>query len=168
MYAGSFLALHFTFCLYFPGLVFDNRVKYSILFFMKYFVAILILFSAFAVYAQEMDTTYVVNEQGETIGLIHEKGAISDTDSSAIYLDLIETYTERGNAQRSSGKAMMLGGGLTFGVGTAVMIAGLANMNVPLRTPRLAALTARATLRVATPTSTTTTVSKVTVANTPA
>ena len=43
---------------------------------MKCFVLFVLVFGILAVGAQEMDTTYVVNEQGQTIGLIHEKGTV--------------------------------------------------------------------------------------------
>ena len=34
------------------------------------------LFLTLTVFAQEMDTTFFVNEQGQTIGIIHEKGTV--------------------------------------------------------------------------------------------
>ena len=37
---------------------------------------IIALFLALAAFAQEMDTTYIKNEQGQTIGIIHEKGTV--------------------------------------------------------------------------------------------
>ena len=37
---------------------------------------IIALFLALAPFAQEMDTTYIKNEQGQTIGIIHEKGTV--------------------------------------------------------------------------------------------
>ena len=43
---------------------------------MKRFILFLAFFGVLLAQAQEMDTTYVINEQGQTIGIIHEKGTI--------------------------------------------------------------------------------------------
>ena len=43
---------------------------------MKHILLILAIFGAVLVHAQEMDTTYIKNEQGQTIGIIHEKGTV--------------------------------------------------------------------------------------------
>ena len=37
---------------------------------------IIALFLALAAFAQEMDTTFIINEQGQTVGIIHEKGTV--------------------------------------------------------------------------------------------
>ena len=120
---------------------------------MKFIAALFVLFSAIAVYAQEMDTTFVVNEQGETIGLVHEKGTIPEIppgfsgngtnkayqvssqesdqqastfafDSTAYYQSLIDRYTESGNGKRKAGKGMMIGGGILAGIGAVVFAIG--------------------------------------------
>lgn len=43
---------------------------------MKRIILFLAFFGVLLAQAQEMDTTYVINEQGQTIGIIHEKGTI--------------------------------------------------------------------------------------------
>ena len=43
---------------------------------MNRFVLFLVFFGVLWANAQEMDTTFVVNEQGQTVGIIHEKGTI--------------------------------------------------------------------------------------------
>ncbi len=43
---------------------------------MKHILLILAIFGAVLVHAQEMDTTYIKNEQGQTVGIIHEKGTV--------------------------------------------------------------------------------------------
>jgi len=43
---------------------------------MKYIILFLACFGVLLANAQEMDTTFVVNEQGQTIGVIHEKGTV--------------------------------------------------------------------------------------------
>lgn len=83
-------------------------------------------------FAQEMDTTYVINQNGETIGIIHEKGTVPVipavqqpqasvanpspyafmSDSTEYYQSMVDLYTNKGNSMRRTGKAMMLGGGL--------------------------------------------------------
>jgi hypothetical protein len=101
--------------------------------------------------AQEMDTTYVIDEQGRTIGLIHEKGTIpriaptapaptpvaapaptvqtpapvapvSGVDSAAYYQDLVNRYTLSGEKKRSTGNGMMIGGSVGVLLGVLLMI----------------------------------------------
>jgi hypothetical protein len=93
--------------------------------------------------AQELDTTYVIDEQGRTIGLIHEKGAIprimpvaapapvtesapvasvNGVDSSAYYQDLVKRYTLSGEKKRSAGNGMMVGGSVGFLLGVLMMV----------------------------------------------
>lgn len=43
---------------------------------MKPILLILAIFGAVLLHAQEMDTTFIINEQGQTIGIIHEKGTV--------------------------------------------------------------------------------------------
>lgn len=43
---------------------------------MKRIILFLAFFGVLLAQAQEMDTTFVINEQGQTIGIIHEKGTI--------------------------------------------------------------------------------------------
>ncbi|MBQ3714686.1 MAG: hypothetical protein II892_03760 [Fibrobacter sp.] len=43
---------------------------------MKHLILFLAIFGVILANAQEMDTTFVVNEQGQTIGVIHEKGTV--------------------------------------------------------------------------------------------
>lgn len=102
---------------------------------------------AFVAHAQEMDTTYVIDEQGRTIGLIHEKGtipriapvpasvaapapvaestpvsSINDVDSAAYYQDLINRYTLSGEKKRSVGNGMMIGGSVGVLLGVLLMV----------------------------------------------
>lgn len=102
---------------------------------------------AFIVHAQEMDTTYVIDEQGRTIGLIHEKGtipriapvatpvaapapvaestpvsSINGVDSAAYYQDLINRYTLSGEKKRSVGNGMMIGGSVGVLLGVLLMV----------------------------------------------
>ena len=96
--------------------------------------------------AQELDTTYVIDEQGRTIGLIHEKGTIpriapaapapapvavaestpvvsvNGVDSAAYYQDLINRYTLSGEKKRSAGNGMMIGGGIGVLLGVLLMV----------------------------------------------
>ena len=102
---------------------------------------------AFVAHAQEMDTTYVIDEQGRTIGLIHEKGtipkiapvatpvaapapvaestpvsSINGVDSAAYYQDLINRYTLSGEKKRSVGNGMMIGGSVGVLLGVLLMV----------------------------------------------
>ena len=43
---------------------------------MKHIIFFLAIFGALLANAQEMDTTFVVNEQGQTVGIVHEKGTV--------------------------------------------------------------------------------------------
>ncbi len=43
---------------------------------MKPILLILAIFGAVLLHAQEMDTTFIINEQGQTVGIIHEKGTV--------------------------------------------------------------------------------------------
>lgn len=95
--------------------------------------------------AQELDTTYVIDEQGRTIGLIHEKGTIpriapapapvaapvtgsasvasvNGVDSAAYYQDLVNRYTLSGEKKRSAGNGMMIGGGIGVLLGVLLMV----------------------------------------------
>ena len=94
---------------------------------------------AFFAQAQEMDTTYVIDEQGRTIGLIHEKGTIpritsvaspvpvasatvDGVDSAAYYQDLVNRYTLSGEKKRGTGNGMMIGGGAGVLLGVLLMV----------------------------------------------
>ena len=114
---------------------------------MRSFGCILVLLMAFVAHAQEMDTTYVIDEQGRTIGLIHEKGtipriapapasvaapapvaestpvsSINGVDSAAYYQDLINRYTLSGEKKRSAGNGMMIGGSVGVLLGVLLMV----------------------------------------------
>lgn len=107
---------------------------------------IIALFLTLATFAQKMDTTFVVNEQGQTVGIIHEKGTVPTlpkaapatapatdpfaTDSTQYYQDLIETNTRLANSRRNVGNKMMLSGGIGAAAGAVIMFAGL--LQVPL------------------------------------
>ena len=43
---------------------------------MKNIILFLAFFGVLLANAQEMDTTFVINEQGQTVGIIHEKGTV--------------------------------------------------------------------------------------------
>lgn len=114
---------------------------------MKILFAILVLILPFALYAQEMDTTYVVNEQGKTIGLVHEKGEIplyhvqqkktskeihKDSrnkiekdvlaeDSTAYYQDLVNRYLAVGNRSRFTGNILLILGLAGIATGTILV-----------------------------------------------
>lgn len=105
---------------------------------MRLLALLLFVLGAFVVHAQEMDTTYIINEQGQTIGLIHEKGtvpvvydapvvdkkkaSVSQTDSVAYYQDLVNRYTQSGLKKRSVGHGMMIGGGVGMAIGAGLML----------------------------------------------
>ena len=110
---------------------------------MRSFGCILVLLMALLAHAQELDTTYVIDEQGRTIGLIHEKGTIpritrvaapvpvaeqtlvasvNGVDSSAYYQDLINRYTLSGEKKRRAGNGMMIGGGVGVLLGVFLMV----------------------------------------------
>ena len=103
----------------------------------------MVLLMALLAHAQELDTTYVIDEQGRTIGLIHEKGtvpritrvaapvpvaeqtlvaSVNGVDSSAYYQDLINRYTLSGEKKRSAGNAMMIGGSVGVLLGVLLMV----------------------------------------------
>ncbi len=99
----------------------------------------MVLLMAFFAQAQEMDTTYVIDEQGRTIGLIHEKGTIpritsvaapapvasatvDGVDSAAYYQDLVNRYTLSGEKKRGTGNGMMIGGGAGVLLGVLLMV----------------------------------------------
>ena len=101
---------------------------------------------ALLAHAQELDTTYVIDEQGRTIGLIHEKGtipriapaaptpapapvaestpvsSINGVDSAAYYQDLVNRYALSGEKKRSTGNGMMIGGGVGVLLGVLLMV----------------------------------------------
>ena len=127
---------------------------------MKHILLILAIFGAVLVHAQEMDTTFIINEQGQTVGIIHEKGTVPvlprttpamvpvaapipqpvpqpapqyatspyDFDSTAFYLNQIETYTRLGESKRRIGNGMMIGGGIGFAAGVVLLFSGMASM----------------------------------------
>ena len=106
----------------------------------------MVLLMALLAHAQELDTTYVIDEQGRTIGLIHEKGtipriapaapapapapvaestpvsSINGVDSAAYYQDLINRYTLSGEKKRSAGNGMMIGGSVGVLLGVLLMV----------------------------------------------
>ena len=117
---------------------------------MKVAICVFVLLLALLAQAQEMDTTYVIDEQGRTIGLIHEKGTVpriapvaapaptsqnpepvstsgssryvNGIDSAAYYQNLVERYTLSGKKKRSAGNGMMIGGGAGLLLGVLMMV----------------------------------------------
>ena len=110
---------------------------------MKIAICIFVLTLSLLAQAQEMDTTYVIDEQGRTIGLIHEKGTIpritsvaapaqvaeqvpvasaNGVDSATYYQDLVNRYTLSGEKKRSAGNGMMIGGGVGVLLGVLLMV----------------------------------------------
>ena len=109
---------------------------------MKHIILFLAFFGVLLANAQEMDTTFVVNEQGQTVGIIHEKGTVPvipqqqatapvaqqqpavmlEADSTAYYESMIDKYTQSGNSTRRAGKGMMLGGGIGAAVGLLMIV----------------------------------------------
>ena len=118
---------------------------------MKKLILFLVIFGAFLAHAQEMDTTYVVNEQGQTVGIIHEKGTIPVVakpqqypvqqqypaqpnpafafDSTLYYQSLIDRYSTSGNRFRRVGNGMMIGGGIGAGFGLFLFIVGMSQID---------------------------------------
>lgn len=115
---------------------------------MKYLIFLFAFFGVLLVHAQEMDTTFVVNEQGQTVGIIHEKGTIPVMpqqqpqpimaqvapqanpafafDSTVYYQSLIDKYTKSALDFRKTGKGLMLGGGIGAAAGLVMFIVGIA------------------------------------------
>ena len=105
---------------------------------MRMLVLLLFVIGVFVANAQEMDTTYIINGQGQTIGLIHEKGTVpvvynapvvdkgkaaaSQSDSVAYYQDLVNRYTQSGLKKSSTGHGMMIGGGVGMAIGAGLML----------------------------------------------
>lgn len=120
---------------------------------MKKSLFFLIFLLTFGAFAQEMDTTFVVNQNGETIGIIHKRGeapvipsnissanamapapvatqvpmdqSVNYADSVTYYQRLAEESTISGHKLRSAGSGLMIGGGIGTGVGIGLLIAGL-------------------------------------------
>lgn len=117
---------------------------------MKKTLILFIFMVALSAFAQEMDTTYVVNQNGETIGIVHKKGEapvipsnlvnptptvaaqpamgnlnVNYADSVVFYQRQAEELTISGNKLRSAGKGLMIGGGIGTGIGVVLMLAGL-------------------------------------------
>lgn len=116
----------------------------------KLFLFLFFLLSLNVFAQDEMDTTFVVNPSGDTVGIIHKRGeqpiipdyvlqgktaaspqanlgAKSYADSIQYYQELADRYLISGNNMRSTGKGLMVGGGLGFGLGVMLMIAGEMN-----------------------------------------
>lgn len=118
---------------------------------MKNILCIFLFLFAVSAFAQEMDTTYMVRATGDTIGLIHKRGELPivppelqqeqlqvvpqagsvqqdipqySMDSLAYYQALADKYITSGNKMRSTGKGLMLGGGLGAGLGLMLMLVG--------------------------------------------
>ena len=105
---------------------------------MRTLILLLLTLGVFVANAQEMDTTYIINEQGQTVGLIHEKGtvpvvynapvvdmkntSVSQSDSVAYYQNLVNRYTQSGLKKRSTGHGMMIGGGVGIAIGAGLML----------------------------------------------
>ena len=109
---------------------------------MKIAICFFVLLFTLLAQAQEMDTTYVIDEQGRTIGLIHEKGTVpkiapvaapaptlqnpepvsTSVDSAAYYQNLVERYTLSGEKKRRVGNGMMIGGGVGLLLGVLMMV----------------------------------------------
>ena len=123
---------------------------FFIFFIMKIAICFFVLLFTLLAQAQELDTTYVIDEQGRTIGLIHEKGTVpkiapvaapaptsqnpepvstsvsngyvDGVDSAAYYQNLVERYTLSGEKKRRVGNGMMIGGGVGLLLGVLMMI----------------------------------------------
>lgn len=122
---------------------------------MKHIILFLAIFGVLLANAQELDTTFVVNEQGQTVGIIHEKGTVpvvpqqqqpmpqqqqyqpelyqmeptDNFDSAAYYQNLVERYTTSGNKLNGAGVGMMIGGGIASLVGLVMLVEGLQEDN---------------------------------------
>ena len=118
---------------------------------MKIAICFFVLLFTLLAQAQELDTTYVIDEQGRTIGLIHEKGTVpkiapvaapaptlqnpepvstsvsngyvDGVDSAAYYQNLVERYTLSGEKKRRVGNGRMIGGGVGLRLGVLMMVA---------------------------------------------
>ena len=121
---------------------------------MKNFILFLAFFGVLLAHAQEMDTTFVVNEQGQTVGIIHEKGTVPVIpqqqypaqqmqpqqmppqmnpafafDSTLYYQSIIDNYIASGNKLRKAGNGMMIGGGIGAGFGLFLFIVGMSQID---------------------------------------
>ena len=97
---------------------------------------IIALFLALAAFAQEMDTTFVVNEQGQTVGIIHEKGTVpvipkaapayaysAQQDSlDAYYLKKTERSTHIGRRYKGMSTAFFIAGGIGLAVNIPIFV----------------------------------------------
>ena len=97
---------------------------------------IIAFFLALAAFAQEMDTTYIKNEQGQTIGIIHEKGTVpalpkatpayaysTQQDSiEARYIKKAERSIRSGARFKSASTKLFIGGGIGLAVSVPTFI----------------------------------------------
>jgi hypothetical protein len=120
---------------------------------MKNIILFLAFFGVLLANAQEMDTTFVINEQGQTVGIIHEKGTVPVIpqqqypaqqmqpqqlppqmnpafafDSTVYYQSIIDNYITSGNKLRKAGNGMMIGGGIGTGVGLFMFLIGMSQI----------------------------------------
>ncbi len=101
---------------------------------------IIALFLTLAAFAQEMDTTYIKNEQGQTVGIIHEKGTVpvipkaapaqnfeasmAREDSISRIRHQYERFTRSAERSNRLGRNFMIGGGICSGLGTGLLVLG--------------------------------------------
>ena len=97
---------------------------------------IIALFLTLVAFAQEMDTTYIKNEQGQTVGIIHEKGTVpvipkaapayaysAQQDSiEARYTKKAERSTQSGARFKSVSTRLFIGGGIGLAVSVPAFI----------------------------------------------
>ncbi|MBO7105607.1 MAG: hypothetical protein J6W22_09060 [Fibrobacter sp.] len=97
---------------------------------------IIALFLTLVAFAQEMDTTYIKNEQGQTVGIIHKKGTVpvipkaapayaysAQQDSiEARYTKKAERSTQSGARFKSVSTRLFIGGGIGLAVTLPTLI----------------------------------------------
>ena len=107
---------------------------------------IIALFLTLAAFAQEMDTTYIKNEQGQTVGIIHEKGTVpvipkvapayaysAQQDSiEARYTKKAERSTQSGARFKSVSTKLFIGGGIGLAVSVPAFIYSI-SISIPVK-----------------------------------
>lgn len=110
---------------------------------MKKLILFLVFFCVAGAFAQEVDTTYAISANGDTIGVIHPKGTLPllpegmnllnvqlpsvSQDSIDYYQNLASRYKKSGARKTSVGKGLMIGGGIATGLGLMMSVGSIAD-----------------------------------------